>query len=84
MQSFTITEVESCAVPIKENKDKEAPAMEDYWYVYIILLLLETDAAKTHSVSSSRSYLRAKIIKWSKTQIFSVCIIFKWVEEYMQ
>ena len=63
MQSFTITEVESCAVPIKENKDKEAPAMEDYWYVYIILLLLETDAAKTHSVSSSRSYLRAKIIK---------------------
>ena len=77
MQSFTNTEVESCAVPIKENKDKEAPAMEDYWYIYIILLLLETEnrfsqevlravstnAAETHSVSSSRSYLKAKIIK---------------------
>ena len=27
----------------KENKGKEATAMEDYWYVYIILLLLETE-----------------------------------------
>ena len=56
----------------KENKGEEAQAMEDYWYIYIILLLLETqetlravstNAAETHSVSSSRSYLRAKIIK---------------------
>ena len=62
---------------IKENQGEEAQAMEDYWYIYIILLLLETEnrfsqevlrtvstnAAETHSVSSSRSYLRAKIIK---------------------
>ena len=61
----------------KENQGEEAQAMEDYWYIYIILLLLETEnrfsqedlravstnAAETHSVSSSRSYLRAKIIK---------------------
>ena len=62
---------------IKENREEEAVAMEDYWYIYIILLLLETEnrfsqevlravstnAAETHSVSSSRSYLKAKIIK---------------------
>ena len=61
----------------KENKEKEETAMEDYWYIYIILLLLATEnrfsqeplravstnAAETHSVSSSRSYLKAKIIK---------------------
>ena len=61
----------------KENQGEEAQAMEDYWYIYIILLLLETEnrfsqevlravstnAAETHSVSSSRSYLKAKIIK---------------------
>ena len=62
---------------LKENQREEATAMEDYWYVSIILLLLETEnrfsqedlramstnAAETHSVSSSRSYLWAKIIK---------------------
>ena len=61
----------------RKIKREEATAMEDYWYFYIILLLLETEnrfsqedlravstnAAETHSVSSSRSYLRAKIIK---------------------
>ena len=25
----------------KENKEEEAQAMEDYWYIYIILLLLK-------------------------------------------
>ena len=61
----------------RKIKREEAAAMEDYWYIYIILLLLETEnrfsqevlravstnAAETHSVSSSRSYLKAKIIK---------------------